>query len=188
MIDRCSPFLRFNSRSLKSIVVNGRRPAERPWERSAKLDGKFDTEYQGWGRGMCYDSYWEGCAWTWKTRTPGAYGGGTNEMMHPSVRERWRTSREHGLTTGPAVWNPKALKGFTPRQKGDSNEWEWVKDGDTLMIPEAPFSTATESLEWQLRYASEAVPSSTEPEAVPKSMVGKTFSLTGYIMRLVFNH
>ena len=130
-----------------------------------KRKGKFDTKYQGWGRGMCYNSYWEGCTWTWKTRTPGAYGGGTNEMMHPSVRERWRSSRERGLTTGPAVWKPKALEGFTPGQKAGSDNWEWVKDGGTaLTIPEAPFPTATESLEWQLRYAAEAVPSTPVPE------------------------
>jgi hypothetical protein len=54
---------------------------------------------------------------------------------------------------------PKALEGFTPRQKEGSDEWEWVKAGDTaLTILEAPFPTATESLEWRLRYEAEAVP------------------------------
>jgi hypothetical protein len=89
--------------------------------------------------------------------------------------------------TGPAVWNPKALEGFTPRQKEGSDEWEWVKNGDTnLIIPEAPFPTATESLEWQLRYVDEAVPSNTAPELVPKSMVEKIFSLTCYFTRLTY--
>jgi len=69
---------------------------------------------------MCYDSYSEGQTWTWKTRTPGAYGGGANETVHASERERWQSSRRRGLTTGPAVWNPKALEGFTPRRMNGS--------------------------------------------------------------------
>jgi len=163
-MDRCRPFLDYNPKFFKEFFAEARRPGERILK-----PGKYDTEYQGWGRGMCYDSYWEGHAWTWKTRTPGAYGGGANETMHSSVRERWRSSREHGLTTEPAVWNPKALEGFSPRQKEDSDEWEWVKDGGTaLTIPEAPFPTATESVEWQLRYA--PVPSTGR----------KTMSVTDY--------
>ena len=69
---------------------------------------------------MCYDSYSEGQTWTWKTRTPGAYGGGANETVHASERERWQSSRRRGLTTRPAVWNPKALEGFTPRRMNGS--------------------------------------------------------------------
>lgn len=49
--------------------------------------GGFDTKYQGWGRGMCHDSYREGHVWVWKTRTPGGYGDRTKEKMHASVRE-----------------------------------------------------------------------------------------------------
>ena len=61
--------------------------------------------------------------------------------------DSYQESREHRLTTGPAVSNPKALEGFMPRQKEGSDGWEWVKNGGiwqwmmgtTLTIPEAPF-------------------------------------------------
>jgi len=148
MIDLCRPYLTFNS---ADIVECDRRPAE--WHSKMVDDekGEFDTENQGWGRGMCYDSYSEGQVWTWKTRTPGAYGGRTNETVHASARVRWQSSREHGLTSGPAVWNPKALEGFTPRQMKGNDRWEWVRN-DALTIPEAPFPTTEESCERELRY------------------------------------
>jgi len=66
------------------------------------------------------------------------------------------------LTTVPAVWNPKALEGFTPRRMNGSDEWEY---GAPLTIPEAPFPTTEESYERQLRYAI----LSTAPEMISKS-------------------
>jgi len=109
--------------------------------------GEFDMEYQGWGCGMWYDSYKRGQTWSWKYRTPGAYGGATNETIHASVRERWLS---RGLRTGPAVWRPKALNGFEPREA--DGKWEWVKKDskgrEALVIPEAQFpSKASFSLD-----------------------------------------
>ena len=159
MMDQCRPFLNFDPDYL--IAREGYMEPEDDDEK-----GRYDTEYQGWGLGMCYDPYREGRIWVWKTRTPGGYGGRTNEEMHASVRERWETSRQNGcgLTTGPAVWNPKALEGFMPKQIEGSEEWEWVKDGTlqqvmgtTVTIPEAHFPT-TDGFEWQLRYAGKVFP------------------------------
>jgi len=84
--------------------------------------------------------------------------------MHASVRERWETSRQngYGLTTGPVVWNPLALKGFISKQRvEDSEEWEWVKDGigTTVKIPELKGpSPMTNSFESKLRYAAKIFP------------------------------
>jgi hypothetical protein len=77
------------------------------------------------------------------------------EVIHVSVRERWSSSRKRRLTSGPAIWTPKALEGFSPRKKDGSEEWEWVKNGTMLTIPEAPFPTAEERFERQLRYGEE---------------------------------
>lgn len=83
MIVRYSPFLHFDSSHLDRVVARWRRPGE-----CVKLKGKFDTKYRGWGVMAPTGRDVLG-----QTRTPGAYGGGTNVMMHPSVTERWRTRR-----------------------------------------------------------------------------------------------
>lgn len=167
MIDQCEGLLDFDRTYLDHIVILDRAPSQ--WHKDRKdrkgtHDGGFDTEYQGWARGMCYDSYKEGQTWTWKYRTPGAYtvSGQTQETMHASVRERWQSSRERGITTGPPIWKPMALKGFELRKVSD--QWEWVKkdsDGkDHLVIAEFSFPEHVDtiqpsSLEWRLRYRNE---------------------------------
>lgn len=121
MIDQCSAFLDFDQKYIDQIVILDREPFH--WhmdrnDRKGNHDGAFDTESQGWARGMCYDSYKEGQTWTWKYRTQGAYAVGkqTHEYMHASVWERWESSGNRRLTTGPPIWTPKALKGFQRRE------------------------------------------------------------------------
>ncbi|KIK54067.1 hypothetical protein GYMLUDRAFT_249828 [Collybiopsis luxurians FD-317 M1] len=178
MIDRCRPFLDFDSKYINLVVDLDHQPwkiysNDRPSRLKDPVNG-YDREYQGWGRGRWYDSYSQGQTWTWKYRTPGAYTDDgetkkTNETIHPSVLARWQSSRKEGgeLRDGPGVWDPKALKGFEPR-KGADGSWEWVKKKngkDVLIIREAPFpardtlpenltSVETEvSFEGLLRYA-----------------------------------
>ncbi|KIK53916.1 hypothetical protein GYMLUDRAFT_249959 [Collybiopsis luxurians FD-317 M1] len=161
ILDRCSQFLAFDPKYIKSVVDTHYQP----WKlnsnsgRSSRLehaDG-YDTVYQGWGRGRCYDSYRGGQTWTWKYRTPGAYRGFdgetnvTNESIHPSVRARWQTSREKGgeLKDDPSIYAPKALRGFEPREGANGN-WEWVKKEngeEVLVIPEENRNEVLVSLE-----------------------------------------
>ena len=152
MIDRCRPFLDFDSEYISRLVDVDHHPWQwhHDWkDRKDKAEmGEFDMEYQGWGCGMWYDSYKRGQTWSWKYRTPGAYGGATNETIHASVRERWLS---RGLRTGPAVWRPKALNGFGLREAADG-KWEWVKKDskgkEALVIQEAQFpSKASFSLD-----------------------------------------
>ena len=155
MIDLCRPFLAFHETYFEGIVNLDRDPAR--WhvdhgDKKGRGEEDFDMAYDGWGRGMCYDSYAEGETWTWKYRTPGvSHVGVTNETIHASARERWTTSRVNGLKTGPPVWEPHSLKGFKPTTgtgTGDEEvSWQWVKEnhgfwkdsGDKpLVIPEEP--------------------------------------------------
>ncbi|KIK54083.1 hypothetical protein GYMLUDRAFT_1024368 [Collybiopsis luxurians FD-317 M1] len=162
MIDRCRPFLDFDSKYINLLVSLDHQP----WNIHSS---------DRWGRGRWYDSYRQGQTWTWKYRTPGAYTDDdgetkeTNETIHPSVLARWQSSREEGgkMRDGPGVWAPKALRGFEPRAGAHGN-WEWVKKKngkEVLIIREAPFpardtlpnnltSVETEaSFEGLLRYA-----------------------------------
>ena len=135
MVDRCRPLLDFDREYLELIVEHDRQPAN--WHTDPKSKLKFDTEYQGYGCGMSYDSYKLGQTWTWKYRTPGAYPGGvTNETMHPSVGERWAKLHD---------WKPEALKGFEREADG---VWKSVKDSKS--IPEAQLRSS-ESFEELLR-------------------------------------
>ncbi|KIK54038.1 hypothetical protein GYMLUDRAFT_49007 [Collybiopsis luxurians FD-317 M1] len=166
MVDLCRPFLDFDQEYINQVVVFHHQPSKLHSSRgrSTRLehaDG-YDTEYQGWGRGRCYDSYRMGQTWTWKYRTPGGYYKETNETMHPSVRVRWQSSREENieLRDGPGIYAPTALSGFEPRE-GANGKWEWVKTRngeEVLVIPETPFSgrdtlQTGKSFEALLRYA-----------------------------------
>lgn len=131
MIDRCSPFLSFNSSDLEYIFQLHRNPKPSP---RPENEGKYDPKYQGWAKGRLYDSYKESLytvqAQGWRYRTPGQYGGSegekgqsvdTNEVMHASVRERWNAQLK-------TAWKPESLSGFVPRQM-TSGGWEWFKAG-----------------------------------------------------------
>ena len=157
MIDLCRPFLNFDKNYFQGIVTLDRDPAKWHMDHGDKEGhGKnaFDMKYDGWGRGMCYDSYGQGETWSWKYRTPGVPGadddGVTNETIHASARERWTSSRVTGLKTGPPVWDPHALKGFKPKSTGTGTGvlWQWVKEEGHVLrkgleIPEAPFPIET---------------------------------------------
>ncbi|KIK54081.1 hypothetical protein GYMLUDRAFT_88233 [Collybiopsis luxurians FD-317 M1] len=149
MVNLCRPFLEFNQDYLDKVVDLHYNPSklDRSSDRSPRLKvNGFHMEYQGWGGGRCYDSYRLGQTWSWKYRTPGAYGGydeETNETIHPSVRARWQSSREkcRKLKDGLGVYAPEALRGFEPRE-GANGSWEWVKKEkgqEVLVISEASF-------------------------------------------------
>ncbi|KZT67903.1 hypothetical protein DAEQUDRAFT_728392 [Daedalea quercina L-15889] len=168
MIDLCRPYLDFDQAYIDMVVDLDHQPWKiRSKHREDKKQGGFDRAFQGWARGMQYDSYKRGQTWTWRYRTPGTYEHGaerTREVMHASVHERWLTK--------PAGkdWRPHALKGFEPRQRADG-KWEWVKDagsGKQIVLEEEPFEVKSKgSFEWLLRYAP-VTPEPPQNEEKPK--------------------
>jgi len=153
MIDLCRPYLSFDERYIDMVIHIDHHPeAINSALRRAK--GGYEETYPGWALGRLFD------AWTWgwrilggKVRTPGEYEklsttpvGPSHEMMHASVRERW---------TKMPNWRPDALKHFEPKETR-TGDWEWVKPiyrRQSIVLPEAPFTTNEASMEWKLRYA-----------------------------------
>jgi hypothetical protein len=153
MIDLCRPYLDFSEYPEKVVLMLNHYPGKPSSKREAqaKKDGAYNYKCQPWGCGVAIDSYKGGSMWTWKTRTPGEYAkdqksGETNERIHSSVRARWDTM---GLK-----WRPESLQNFKHETTSDGGV-DWVRKdhfGKEVRIPEEPFTTSKDNLEWKIRY------------------------------------
>ncbi|EGX45378.1 hypothetical protein AOL_s00170g85 [Orbilia oligospora ATCC 24927] len=145
MIDKTSPWLRFDWSYLEPICANTENPTMIYDEYGNVLDGDETASItpqsfkrsKGWGMGTIYDSrngWWQFLPA--KDRTPGRYPvpGLTREFMHSSVRERYLNDEEYRKRCG-------ALMGMELKKK-EGGGWYWLTigpDGHERIIEEAEF-------------------------------------------------
>ena len=172
MLEQCRGLLDFEELYISQIIQQNHYPQYN----GGKLRKGVSKIYPDWALGRIEDSFWSqimpllGKA----QRLPGRYRlpRKTNETMHRSVRERWKSLK--------VSWRPPALSGFslvqlqlptpstTPQCHDDhhtpppppppaspkpSSIWTWahtLPSGLTLSIPEDPFPVDSPT-SWQYR-------------------------------------
>ena len=131
MVDRCMPFLAFNTEPIGQIMGDYITALE-----NIIQTHKDDAGYGGWGgSGLLHNSY-QGLTntmWGSKLRTPGQYFDPklTGECIHPVV---WHAQRK-------TKYQPSSLEGFKRFAPKDRQPAYWVKTGPQQAPPAGLAST-----------------------------------------------